>query len=55
MVPSPQSPPHAGRRARWRWVAYPLLAVVLALGFWGYTTPDMMLNWETLMALCGFN
>lgn len=38
----------------WRWAAYAVLAGVLALAFWGYTTPDMMLSWENLMALCGF-
>jgi len=39
---------------RWRWAAYAVLSGVLALAFWGYTTPGMMLSWENLMALCGF-
>jgi len=38
----------------WRWAGYAVLAGVLALAFWGYTTPGMMLSWENLMALCGF-
>jgi hypothetical protein len=43
-----------GSAGRWRWLGYAALAGVLALAFWGYTTPEMMLNWENLMALCGF-
>lgn len=39
----------------WRWLGYGALTLVLGLAFWGYTTPDMALSWETLMALCGFN
>lgn len=33
------------------WLA---LVVVLAVGFWAYTTPHMQVAWDTLMALCGF-
>ncbi len=49
------SPGQVRRARHWRWAGYAALAAVLALAFWGYTTPGMMLNWETLMALCGFN
>jgi len=45
---------HALSGRRWRWAGYAVLSVVLALAFWGYTTPEMMLSWENLMALCGF-
>ncbi len=30
------------------------LAAVLALAFMGYLRPELMLNWDALMALCGF-
>lgn len=30
------------------------LAAVLALGFAGHLSADMKLQWENLMALCGF-
>jgi hypothetical protein len=43
-------------RHRWlRWGGYAALAGVLALAFLGHTRPALMLNWENLMALCGFN
>lgn len=42
------------RRTLWRIVAGTALAVVLAIGFIGYTQPDLQLNWETLAAMCGF-
>jgi len=45
---------HPPARARWRWAGYGLLAAVLALGFWGYLSPSMRLNWESLAAMCGF-
>jgi hypothetical protein len=31
-----------------------LLMVVLAIGFLGYMTPGMRLNWETIATMCGF-
>src|SRR5690606_25834823 len=31
-----------------------LLLVVLALAFAGHLSPEMKLQWENLMALCGF-
>ena len=31
-----------------------LLAVVLGVAFLGHLSPDMQLQWENLMALCGF-
>ena len=30
------------------------LFAVLAIAFVGYLSPDMQLQWENLMALCGF-
>lgn len=43
------------RRARfWRVSGLIALAAVLALAFVGHLTPDMKLQWENLMALCGF-
>lgn len=41
------------RRTAWRLVGGVTLAVVLAIGFLGYTQPDLQLNWETLAAMCG--
>lgn len=41
-------------RPLWRWLGYGALAVVLGLALWGYTQPEFVLNWDTLMALCGF-
>jgi len=38
----------------WRWAIYLGVAGLLALGFWGYLSPSIALNWETLVALCGF-
>ena len=31
-----------------------LLAAVLGVAFLGHLSPDMQLQWENLMALCGF-
>lgn len=31
-----------------------LLAVVLGAAFLGHLSPDMQMQWENLMALCGF-
>lgn len=43
------------RRGRFRRVGGLIaLAAVLALAFVGHLTPDMKLQWENLMALCGF-
>jgi len=50
--PAPAAP--APRASRWRWAGYAAVAAVLALGFWGYFSPGLRLNWETLVALCGF-
>lgn len=30
------------------------VALVLGLAFLGYVSPEMRLQWENLMALCGF-
>jgi len=38
----------------WRIVGLLALAAVLALAFVGHLSPDMKLQWENLMALCGF-
>ncbi|CAJ48522.1 hypothetical protein BAV0911A, partial [Bordetella avium 197N] len=40
-----------------RWLRYLgglALAAVLLLGFVGYLSPDMRLNWESVAAMCGF-
>jgi len=42
------------RRTLWCTLAGIALAAVLALGFLGYTMPELRLNWETLAAMCGF-
>ena len=31
-----------------------VLVLLLAAGFWGYLSPGMRLNWETVASLCGF-
>jgi len=38
----------------WRAAGLTLLGVVLALSFLAYLSPDMLLQWESLAALCGF-
>jgi quinol-cytochrome oxidoreductase complex cytochrome b subunit len=38
----------------WRVLGGVLLVAVLALGFIGYSQPDLQLNWESLAAMCGF-
>ncbi len=41
-------------RRAWRLVGFLALTAVLALAFLGHLSPDMKLQWENLMALCGF-
>lgn len=49
------SDPKPGRRPRIGRVAgLVALAVVLGLAFVGHLSADMQLQWENLMALCGF-
>jgi len=31
-----------------------LLGVVLVVGFLGYMTPSMRVNWEAIASMCGF-
>ncbi len=31
-----------------------LLIIVLGIGFLGYLTPGMRVNWETIATMCGF-
>jgi len=38
----------------WRIAGWGALAVVLALAFVGYLTPDMRVQWANFVALCGF-
>jgi len=38
----------------WRVLGWSLLVVVMAIGFLGYLTPGMRMNWETIAAMCGF-
>lgn len=47
------APPRRTGRA-WRVAGLLALAAVLALAFVGHLSPDMKLQWENLMALCGF-
>lgn len=50
-----QSSERKWARRSWRSaVGYVALAGLLALAFYGYTRPDLVVSWETLMALCGF-
>lgn len=43
------------RSSRWLRVALGLaLAAVLAVGFLGYLTPSMRINWEAIASMCGF-
>lgn len=44
----------ARRHRGWRIAGLLALAAVLALAFAGHLSPDMKLQWENLMALCGF-
>lgn len=41
-------------RKLWRAIGLAALAAVLALAFIGHLSADMKLQWENLMALCGF-
>ncbi len=41
-------------RLAWRLAGWFLLVAVMAVGFLGYLTPGMRLNWETIAAMCGF-
>ncbi|MCY1518223.1 hypothetical protein D9M68_529330 [compost metagenome] len=51
----PASPASPARRHRgWRVAGMLALAAVLGLAFWGYSTPEMQIQWENLAALCGF-
>gem|GEM_PF-1236334 len=38
----------------WRMAGWSLFVAVMAVGFLGYLTPGMRLNWETIAAMCGF-
>lgn len=51
--PSPS--PHPGLSRPWRIAGVLLLFVVLGLSFLGYLTPDMRVEWENFVALCGFS
>lgn len=56
-VPPSNASPETSRPAwsRLRRIALLLLlAIVLGIAFAGYLSPDMRLQWENLMALCGF-
>jgi len=48
---SPPDTPLFSRR--WRLAGYFLLVAVLGAGFAAYQHPSVILQWETLMALCG--
>ncbi len=55
-MPSSASPTHPNRkRSRvWRVAGVVALAAVLGLAFAGHLSAEMKLQWENLMALCGF-
>lgn len=55
-LPASRSVAPVRRSARLGWrIAVGLgLAAVLGVAFWGYLTPDMALNWESVASLCGF-
>lgn len=42
------------QRRLWRVAGLLALALVLGLAFYAHLSPDMQLQWENLMALCGF-
>jgi len=48
----PLMPSRRGRVARAAGLV--ALALVMGLAFLGYASPEMKLQWENLMALCGF-
>jgi hypothetical protein len=50
-VTAPADTPLFSRR--WRIAGYVALALVLGFGFAAYQHPAVILQWETLMALCG--
>lgn len=52
MTHSSQSATQGRVWRRWAWFAG--LGAVMAVGFWGYTTPHMQLAWDALLALCGY-
>jgi quinol-cytochrome oxidoreductase complex cytochrome b subunit len=41
-------------RLAWRVTGWFLFVALMAVGFLGYLTPGMRLNWETIAAMCGF-
>lgn len=45
---------NAPRSRLLRLLAWGALLIVMALGFVGYLTPGMRLNWETIASMCGF-
>ncbi len=49
----PARPPWWARKWPQR-AMYAAVAVVLALGFLAYQSPDLRANWEAIAALCGF-
>lgn len=51
-TPDTQSPSSAARHRRV--VGALVLAAVLGLSFLGYLTPDMRIQWENFMSMCGF-
>lgn len=52
MRPSSSATLHPSRRARIAgWLA---VGAVMVLAFIGYLTPDMRIQWENFLSLCGF-
>jgi hypothetical protein len=50
-MPNSAHPPLFSRR--WRVAGYALLGVAVGVGFAAWQHPAVILQWETLMALCG--
>lgn len=40
-------------RAWPKWLGYAALLGVMALGFVGYLHPNMLLDWEAILQMCG--
>ena len=35
-------------------LGYVFLSLILVVGFWAYTTPEMSLHWDSIASMCGF-
>lgn len=54
-IPTEPSTARAALRVRrWRLFIWTVVLALMAVGFAGYLMPGVRLNWETIVALCGF-